>query len=83
MSKKPLTENHLPIIVSVSFRDNVYSCENKELGIISVSPKLEECVKDFEEEIVLIWNEYGKEDSSKLTSDAKELKAKILRYVKH
>lgn len=73
----------VPIIASVAFRDNVYSCQNKELGIISVSPKLEECVKDFEEEILFIWNEYGKEDSAKLTSDAKELKAKILRYIKH
>ena len=74
---------NVPIIVNVSFRDNVYSCQNKELGIISVSPKLEECVKDFEEEILLIWNEYGKEDSAKLTSDAKDLKAKLLHYIKH
>ena len=44
-----------------------------------MSPQLEECVNDFEEEIILIWNEYGKEDSSKLTSDAKDLKAKILQ----
>ncbi len=73
----------VPIIANVSFKDNVYSCQNKELGIISMSPQLEECVKDFEEEILLIWNEYGKEDSAKLTSDAKDLKAKILQYIKH
>ena len=29
------------IIAYDSFRDNVYSCQNKEFGIISVSPKLE------------------------------------------
>jgi AbrB family looped-hinge helix DNA binding protein len=53
-----------PIIANVSFSDNVYSCKNEELGIIAVSPKLEECVKDFEDEILFIWNEYGKEDNA-------------------
>jgi AbrB family looped-hinge helix DNA binding protein len=71
-----------PLIASVSFSDNVYSCKNEELGIVAVSPKLEECIKDFEDEIVFIWNEYGKEDNTKLTNDAKELKKRILGYVK-
>jgi AbrB family looped-hinge helix DNA binding protein len=71
-----------PIIANVSLTNNIYSCQNSELGIVAMSPKLEECVKDFEKEILFIWNEYGKEDSSKLTNDAKELKAKILRYIK-
>jgi AbrB family looped-hinge helix DNA binding protein len=71
-----------PIIAKVSLRDSVYFCQNEELGIVAISPKLEECIKDFEDEIVFIWNEYGKEDNAKLTSDAKELKIRILRYVK-
>ena len=71
-----------PIIANVSFSDNVYSCKNEELGIVAISPKLEECVKDFEDEILFIWNDYGKEDNVKLTSDAKELKRRILRHIK-
>ena len=71
-----------PIIANVSFRDNVYSCQNEGLGIVAISPKLEECIKDFEDEILFIWNEYGKEDNAKLTSDAKELKGRILRHIK-
>ncbi len=71
-----------PIIANVSFRDNVYSCKNEDLGIVAISPKLEECVKDFEAEILFIWNEYGKEDDAKLTSDAKELKTRILCHIK-
>lgn len=71
-----------PIIANVSFSDNVYSCKNEELGIVAISPKLEECVQDFEDEILFIWKEYGKEDNAKLTSDAKELKERILRRIK-
>jgi AbrB family looped-hinge helix DNA binding protein len=71
-----------PIIANVSFKDNLYSCQNEGLGIVAVSPKLEECIKDFEDEILFIWNEYGKEDNAKLTSDAKELKERILRHIK-
>lgn len=71
-----------PIIANVSFRDNVYSCQNEELGIVATSTKLEECIKDFEDEILFVWNEYGKEDNAKLTSDAKELKGRIIRYMK-
>ena len=71
-----------PIIANVSFGDNVYSCKNEELGIVAISPKLEECIQDFEDEILFIWNEYGKEDNAKLTNDAKELKERILRHIK-
>jgi hypothetical protein len=65
-----------PIIANVSFSDNVYSCKNEELGIVAISPKLEECIQDFEDEILFIWKEYGKEDNAKLTNGAKELKDK-------
>ena len=71
-----------PIIANVFFRDNVYSCQNEELSIVAISPKLEECIKDFEDEILFVWNEYGKDEDAKLTSDAKELKGRILRYIK-
>jgi hypothetical protein len=67
----------------MSCSDNVYSCKNEELGIVSISPNLEECIQDFEDEILFFWKEYGQENNSKLTNDAIELKEKFLRYVKH
>jgi AbrB family looped-hinge helix DNA binding protein len=71
-----------PIIANVSLSNKIYSCQNEELDIIAVSANLEECIKDFKDEIILIWNEYGKEEETKLTNDAKELKRKILRHIK-
>jgi len=71
-----------PIIATVSFNDNVYSCQNVELGLLTMSFKLEECIRDFGQEVLFLWNEYGKEDDAKLTSDAKELKAKVLRHIR-
>lgn len=71
-----------PIIADVSFDDNMYSCKSEDLGIISMSAKWEDCVKDFKDEVLFIWNEYGKENDTRLTNDAKELKRRILSHLK-
>ena len=71
-----------PIIADISFDDNMYSCKNEDLGIISMSSNLEDCIKDFKDEVLFIWNEYGKEENGRLTSDAKELKRRILSHLK-
>jgi len=71
-----------PITASIAYHDNAYFCQNEDLGIFSMSAKLEDCIKDFQEEILFIWKEYGEEDDSKLTDDAKELKRKILSRIK-
>lgn len=70
-----------PITASIAFHDNAYFCQNEELGILSMSASFEDCIKDFQEEILFVWNEYGKEDDNRLTNDAKELKRRILRYI--
>ena len=70
-----------PIAANVTYQDSAYFCQNEDLGIFSVSAKLEDCIKDFQEEVLFVWNEYGKEDDDKLTKDAKELKRRILRYI--
>ena len=70
-----------PIKANVTYRDNMYYCQNSDLGIISSSSSLDECIKDLQDEVVFLWNEYGKEEDSKLTKGAKELKAKILSHV--
>jgi hypothetical protein len=71
-----------PITAKVTYRDNMYYCQNEDLGITSMSTRWEGCVKDFQDEILFIWNEYGKEDEGRLTDDAKELKRRILTHIK-
>ena len=70
-----------PITASVAYLDNTYFCQNDDLGIISTSFNLEDCIKDFHDEVLFIWNEYGREEDNKLTNGAKELKRKILQYI--
>ena len=71
-----------PITASIAYHDNAYFCQNEDFGIFSKSAELEDCIKDFQEEVLFIWKEYGEEDDSKLTDDAKELKTKILSRIK-
>lgn len=70
-----------PIEISATYQDKLYSCNNANLGVITISTKLQDCIKEFEEEIVFLWNEYGKENDERLTKDAIELKRKILDFV--
>jgi hypothetical protein len=71
-----------PIMASITFSDDGYFCYNAELGITILSENIEDCEKDFEEEVLFLWNEYGKEDDSKLTEGAKKLKENILRHMR-
>ena len=70
-----------PIVGNISLDNGIYICKSEELDIISASPDVNDCTNDFKEEVLFIYNEYGKEDDSKLTEGAKELKRKILEYV--
>ncbi|HMK94079.1 MAG TPA: hypothetical protein VK536_01635 [Candidatus Limnocylindrales bacterium] len=91
-SDKKFTVDHLdydnqtlafvkPIVANISFDNDIFTCQNEELGIISASPNLDDCTKDFKDELLFIYKEYGKEEDNKLTEGAKELKRKILVYV--
>ena len=70
-----------PIAAEVTFKAGEYFCQNENLGITTTSSTLEQCIEEFKEEILFVWNEYGKEDDSLLTADAKVLKEKILKHV--
>jgi hypothetical protein len=70
-----------PITANVSFDNDIYTCRSEELGIISASSKLDDCTRDFKDEVLFLYNEYGKEEDSKLTEGAKELKRKILEHI--
>lgn len=69
-----------PFDLTIVFRDDTWTMENKDFGIISMSTDYKECLKDFNEEVYFIYEEYGQEEDNKLTSDAKILKRKILQY---
>jgi len=70
-----------PVTANILFDNNIYTCQNEELGIISVSPNLDDCTEDFKDELLFVYNEYGKEEDSKLTEGAKELKRKVLAHI--
>lgn len=69
------------IPANVSYQDGEYFCRNEELGIVTMSPTLDECIEDFKEEILFVWNEYGKASDEMLTDGAKELKRRIQQYL--
>lgn len=70
-----------PIELTTDFRDDIWTMENKDLDIISMSTDYEECLRDFYDEVFFVYEEYGQEDDDKLTNGAKELKRKILQHV--
>lgn len=70
-----------PITANVTYQDKAYFCQSEDLGIFSASTELEDCLKDFQKEVIFVLNEYGKAKDDRLTQDAIELKRKILRYV--
>lgn len=70
-----------PIEYTIDFRDGIWTMENKDLGIISISNGYKECFSDFNDEVFFIYEEYGQEEDDKLTKDAKELKRKILQHI--
>jgi hypothetical protein len=71
-----------PIIAIVGYNDNLYSMENKDLDIVTSSSEYDNCLQDFKDEVLFILKEYSEENDNKLTSDAQELKRRILRYLK-
>jgi len=70
-----------PISINATYQENMYFCQNEELGIVTMSAKLENCIKDFQDEMVFVWNEYGKASDDILTDGAKELKRRIQQYL--
>ena len=70
-----------PIVAVVGYQNNLYSMENKDLGIIAMAADYNKCCEDFKDELLFILKAYGEEKDDNLTSDAKELKKRILQYL--
>ncbi len=72
-----------PLVVAVDYRDNMWVMENEELAVSSIAIEYEECLRDFNSAVLMVWKEYAKADNKELTKDAIELKRKILQYVEN
>ncbi|WP_410508118.1 hypothetical protein RSJ42_15225 [Methanosarcina hadiensis] len=70
------------VILKISFSDGYWEGSCEELGIFVASTNPEECIRDFQEEFYVLWEEYANEDDENLTADARELKYRILGLVK-
>ncbi len=54
----------------------------EDLDILIVAPDAEQFIKDFQEEIFVMWQVYAKEPDEKLTRKARDIKYRILDYIK-
>lgn len=70
------------ISLQLSFSEGLWEGICEELKIFVSSADSEECIRDFQEEFYVLWEEYANEDDENLTADARELKYKILALVK-
>ncbi len=70
------------ISLQLSFSEGWWEGICEELNIFVSSTDPEDCIRDFQEEFYVLWEEYANEDDENLTADARELKYKILELVK-
>ena len=70
-----------PIAATIIANEQGCTMRNEELDIITSSSTIENCINEFNDEVLFVWEEYGKEDDDKLTDGAKRLKKEILRYI--
>jgi hypothetical protein len=71
-----------PITIGVDYQDDNWVMTNDDLGIVSASHDYDTCLQDFQDELLLIWEEYGKESDSNLTVGARKLKELLVSLVR-
>jgi hypothetical protein len=81
-SEKEELQLQEPIIVSVDYRDDRWVMENEELGITATALDYDKSIRNFNDEFLFLWKEYGKEQDINLSIDARRLKDKIQQYIK-
>jgi len=70
------------LVISVDYEDDSWIMKNDELGIVAMNRDYDETVNEFNDEFAFVWKQYGSAPDNKLTDDAKQLKNKIVHYVK-
>lgn len=65
-----------PVEVAVDYirKDDLWSMENEDLGIISMAESYDACLTEFYSDFLFVWRTYGQADSEKLSREARELK---------
>ncbi|MDG6222327.1 MAG: hypothetical protein QCH99_03595 [Candidatus Bathyarchaeota archaeon] len=59
-----------------------YLFENNELGIFTVNRNFDQGLEEFKEDISFLITEYGEATEADLTQDARQLRQRILTYVR-
>lgn len=72
----------LKVNVDVNLAEEMWTISNDELGISSLGKDYDSAMDAFQEEFVMLVEEYANESDDNLTEDAQELKQKIRRFLK-
>jgi hypothetical protein len=78
--KRRLVLRH-EIACGVSREDDLYIVEYEPLGIRAYAESREAAIRDFNEEFILLWDEYAATLDEALTSDAIDLKRRLVELV--
>jgi flagellar basal body rod protein FlgF len=70
-----------PIIVDVDYSDDQWILKNDELNIMGFGETYDESLKEFNEEFVFVWKEYGLANDNDLTYDAQLLKKNLMHHL--
>jgi hypothetical protein len=70
----------VPVDMVVSFGEDGCMMENAALGIVGCAETYDDCLMEVNDELIFVYNEYGKADDNALTKDAQRLKRLILRH---
>ncbi|MGA2523657.1 MAG: hypothetical protein ABSF65_05835 [Candidatus Bathyarchaeia archaeon] len=69
-----------PISVKIERVDNLWSIENERLRVTAVSPDYDAGLKDFTEQVLLLYEEYKDCADDNLTKDGLRFKHEIMEY---
>lgn len=70
-----------PIKANVDFIDKMIVIENEEFNILCISENWDDCLEQFNEFFIFLWENFAEEANDKLTKDGIILKEKLLNSV--
>ena len=71
-----------PLEINMQIIDGFLEGYYEDLDILIVAPDAEQFIKDFQEEIFVVWQVYANEPDEKLTRKARDIKYRILDSIK-
>ena len=82
MSKGKIFHLAHPIARVIERQDDLFFLEDFNLGIIACGETREEVIREFSNELEVLWNVIAQEEDDLLTQDALLLKRKLIELVK-